>query len=261
MRHRNNPLNVLGSQYTLTDYRYYKDHLRLPFPYLRLLLKNYPNIREAIFRLPNFLTKYHKHLWERLVSQQQPTMTERRWAAAHIPVTYFDNRVAVCERKTDQDNFDILGPNIRKLSEQGIALYLYSLQSDGAMVAGTKLVKEAIAVNLRTFCAAYPNVLEAKKASWDGVDDPYEQQLHNAEVLMLYAVGSEFVGNGYAANQLVGLVDDRRMNGKMTIVVSHLTPQEYEQRYGRAPEGISIPFTDNRITVTLKDLAKSLRGT
>lgn len=255
-----NPLAILDTSYTWSDYTLFKKYLRLPTRYLKVLLRNHRNLTDAVFHLPKVVTVYHDQLWGKYKMSHEVTMTERLWHASHLPVTYFTNRPAICEKLKEQEDFDVIADNIKILSDAGTMLYLHSPQMDGAMCAATSIIKRAIGAKLKCFCVSYPNVIEAKKASWEGVDDAISHRLEIADVLLLYAVGSEFEGTGYSTNQLMSIIDDRRINGKMTIIVSGYTPAEFAKRYGRDVDGVPIGFKDNKIMQTLKDLRRSLEN-
>jgi DNA replication protein DnaC len=260
--HRNNPLkDILDDRFNQGDYRTYHSYLRLPLPYLVLLFKNYARPHEAVYNLPRVLEKFHRHLWEKLKMERDVSFIEKQWAAVGIPVTFFKNRLAICNRRTDQDDYEFLLNHVKAFVEQGKSLYLHSDQLDGALIAGTAILKKALEAKIpNCFCISYPNVVDAKKSSWEHNDSASGilDRVSDAALLVLYAVGSEYEGTGYSVNMLLGMLEDRAVNRKPTIVVSGLTPQEFLARYKRDPDGVCIGFTDTKIKETLKDLRKAL---
>lgn len=257
--HRN-PLEIVG-RYHWGDYKLFKNYLRLPPSYLAVIFKNYKeDLHIAVRNLPVFIEKYHKFLWEKKLMHEEVSFLEKRWAAAGIPVTYFKSRPVICSKTTEQGQYETLARNVTKLANKGVALYLHSPQSDGAMMAGFSMVKSAIEAGIKAICISYPSVSDVQKATWDG--DPSSIQkmaaIKTYPIILLYAIGSEFTSTGYFSTVLKNIIDERNLNGLTTILVSGLDPKEYITRYGREPEAITIGFTDTKIKQTLRELAKEL---
>ena len=56
------PIVLLGYQ-NWNQYSVFKSHLMLPFPYLRVIVKNFRDLTEVPIILPRLIARIDAHLW------------------------------------------------------------------------------------------------------------------------------------------------------------------------------------------------------
>jgi len=247
-----NPLHGLG-EFSWADYKVFKAHLRLPRPYPLIIFKNFKHMHDAVIALPSLLAKHSDHMWEK--RQMNAEFKEKVYRSYNIPVQYFNPSVYITESPKDQADIDSIITNVAKLKDKGVAVYMHSEFSEGAMNAAMALLRSAADNKVRGYCIAFPSVIDTIK-KWDPEDAMLDRMMA-VDVLVLWAVGSEYTTE-FTNTQLGSILMARKADGKTTVVVSSLSPKDYKTRYGQPPEGAVVGFTDNKMKVTLAGIAKAL---
>lgn len=249
-----NPLHVLG-EFSWADYSIFKAHLRLPRPYLRIIFRNYKDLRVTMTDLPRIITGYSEHVWEK--RKMTVAFKEKLYQAGGIPPMFHRTSVYCTNNSKDQGDIAATVRNADKLGTAGVNLYFYSDFQESAMHAACDILRSAIDKKLAGFCANYPVVLDAIK-TWDK-DNSMLNRVLTADLLVLWGVGCEYVTE-YTTTQLQGILTGRKANLKATIVVSSLTPKDYKSRYGVEPEGATVGFKDVKLRQTLSEVSAMLEG-
>lgn len=252
MEHRN-PLHVLGQGYSWADYAVFKAHLRLPSPYPLLALKHYPRPSDAIPALSELLEQHFDYAWEK--QKMSASLTKKRYAAAHIPPQYHVVGGYTATSKKNQQEFAQIVDHAELLKDSGVVLYLHSAFASSAMHAACAVLRNTLDKGLRGYCANFPTVLEAIK-KWDP-DDNVVTRIHTSDVLVLWAIGSEYATE-FTNTHLENLLSLRTANNKATLLVSSLDPKEYKTRYGSEPPGAVVEFADQKMKQTLEEIRKGL---
>lgn len=250
-----NPLHKLG-EFSWVDYKIFKAHLRLPRPYLRIIFKNYTSMHEAVFALPNIIEGYATHLWEKQI-MNAVEFKEKLYQSCHIPPQYHKVAMYITSTPKDQSDVAALVKSAGKMQDKGLTLYFHSEFMEGAMHAACDILRSAIDKKLRGFCISYPNVLDIIK-QWDP-DNPVVQRITSVDILVLWGVGTEYTTE-FTNAQLNSILIGRRANCRTTVVVSSLNPKDFKSRYGAAPEGVCVGFTDPKLTQTLSEVRAMLEG-
>lgn len=254
INYQKNPLEAFG-QYTWADYAVFKAHLRLPKEYLRILFRNYNNLRDVVIHLPTLVDKYADHLWEK--RKMDAEIKERFYRSCHIPPQFHKTTVYITANSKDQSDLAATIKHVDKLVGTGISFYFHSAFSEGAMHAASDILRAAIDRCIKSYCALYPSVLDIVK-KWD-LEDSTLDRLRVADILVLWGVGSEYATE-FTNTQLSKIMLERRADKKVTILVSSLNPKEFKTRYGQDPEGIVVEFKDTKLKQTLAEVREMLEG-
>jgi len=247
-----NPLHELGA-FDWRDYRIFKSHLRLPAPYPYIIFKNYTDLHVAVCELPKLFDKHSEYLWEKRCMNAE--YKEKLYKVSNIPVQYHKPGVYITESPKDQADVAFVEENIERVMGTGKVFYFHSAFGENALRAAASITKAAVDRHIKCYCVSFPNILDTIK-KWDA-DDPAVIRLSTVEVLVLWAVGSEYTTE-FTNTQLNSIVQSRRADGHTTILVSSLSPKEYKARYGDEPDGIVVAFKDTKLKQTLSDLKREL---
>lgn len=257
-----NLLQNINQQYTWADYNTFKTYLRLPLPYLVVLFKNFNRPHDMVYNLNRVIEKFHEHLWGKM---RDKTINQKLYQIANIPPLYAsDNKVIICNKPKEQELFDALVQNSVKLVGSGKQLYFHSDFMETAMVAASRIAKNAIDNLLgeistifgAVYCCHLGSYLEVYKANWDSTD-PTIKNARESELLILYGVGNEYTTE-FTSSYLFSLLDQRTVEGRSTILVSSLSPTQFTNRYGKEFVATVVEFKDNKIKQTLSDLVEEL---
>ena len=251
--YQRNPLHVLSPDYTWADYKTFKAHLQLPSPYLRIALKNF-SPGEAVFNMHRVIKKYNDYLWS---SRMNPSFREKLYQVANIPPQYHAPQMFICEKPADQENLDYVIENTTWLSNNGKQFYFYGPFSEEPMKAASAIVRACVDNQVKCFCENYPAFLDTIK-TWD-LEDEKLRRIRTTSVLVLWAVGGEYATE-FTNTQLEALLSVRSASNLTTILVSSLSPKEYQNRYKVEPPGIYVGFKGIKIKETLAMLKKEMSG-
>lgn len=248
-----NPLHILGD-YAWKDYYTFRDHLRVPLPYLRVVFRKCPNnLSAAVANMHKVFAAVDKHAWEKIM--EVAPIKLRRYKVANIPPMYFADREVATIRGGDQPNFQRLVDNLERVTGQ--TFYFHSEFCDAAIAAAVILVKRAVVdLHIPSYCASFPTVIAEYKTDWDN-KSPLQHHVREDALVVLYAVGGEY-STEFTSNLLQEIIRHREAHQKTTIICSSLCPRDYIARYITPPAGIEIGFVDEKIKKTLSQLVKDL---
>lgn len=247
------PLSILSNSYDWLDYYIFRDHLRVPRPYLKVIFRKCPDtLGNVVHNLHKVFLAVDNHAWEKIMAES--SMREKLCRVANIPPMYFEDRPVVTSRPSDQVNFGKLLKNVEKLTG---TFYFHSEFCDAALNAAASLVKAAIDKRMRSvYCASFPTIMAEHKQEWD-TRSALQTHVREDALVVIYAVGGEYTTE-FTNNLLQDTLRHREMNNKTTVVCSALCPSDYATRYSAPHPGIEIGFADEKIKKTLAVLVKEL---
>lgn len=186
-----------------------------------------------------------------------PSFKEKLYQASNIPPQYHSNTMFICDKPADQETLDYLIENVAWLEKNGKQFYFYGPFGEEPMKAATSIMKAAVDRKIKCYCENYPTFLEIIK-QWDA-EDPKLQRARDTNLLILWAVGGEWTTD-FTTTHLEALLNSRSAKGLTTILVSGLTPKEYETRYKAEAPGIAVAFKGTKIKETLASLKKEMEN-
>lgn len=248
MEHRS-LLAPLGYRH-LDDYYIFKDHLRMPLPYLKIIVKNYRSLSRVPVVLHEIVNRYHEHLWSNMVMERQEILIK----LAGVPPLF-------CE---DEELPDAPGETLRLFRQitgymqpfvkKARLLYLHSDFETNALRAASQIIKAGIKAKISSYMIDFPNVMKEIK-TW--TESEALQKLDEAQIACIYMIGKEYATEFSAAN-LETIIASRTVANKVTILCSHLTPDDFLKRYNTPVRGTIMRFNDPKIKATIAELMADL---
>lgn len=254
--HVNNPLRKVRDDFDMHDYRIFKKYMHLPIPYLKIIFKRFRSFKEVVPKLPLLFEQYHQYLRSKIM-ETNPPMRIKKYMVANIPPTLFEKKIVVAKNKTDQEDFNFLSQNVSTFVNSGKVLYFHSEFSDSAINAAAELVRTAVDQNISSYCINFGWLLEAFKTGDYDSSITEMVKTRNSDLVMIHGIGTD-IGNEYSTSRLFGFLESRKLENKATIIVSFLSPAEFQVRYKRPIQAITVEFVDPKVTQTLATLKKEL---
>lgn len=247
-----NPLEGLG--YSWKDYCIFKKYLRLPYVYLKVIFKNYREFSEVPVKLPHLIALTNTHIWN---TQMKNTagMSDKLFKARGVPPSYIQNDGTPIGPAATMGLYNSILNDAGKFSRSGAVVLMHSPFETGALQACSQVVKQAINESRMVQFGA----LLDKLKEWDA-NSPEIKQAKEVQLLGLYMVGKEYCTD-FTKSVLQSLVTERRVEGKTTIISSHLTPSEFIERYRFDPHAVPMKFEDMGLMTTVNALTDYMRGT
>jgi hypothetical protein len=255
------PLATIGL--SLIDYRVLKKYLRVPRHYLLYILARNRDgsLRHVPATMGEVVRGTHKWLKESLmINKEDPKVSFIR--AHGVPPQYAQPSYPLpkCAGQTLNLYHEML-TKINGLSKAGKVLYFYSEFEEQAMIAATNLIKKALdtsPIRASTAMMDFPTIMDNRR-KFEG----RQEKAENTQLSCFYLLGTEYVSeSGFTEAHLGQLVRKRRVAGKTTILVSHLTPMEFEHRYHMSLESfgaVTLKFNDEKsVAATISSLLKEL---
>ena len=232
----------------------FKKYLRIPMPYLSVVVKNYRDLAQVPVVLPGLIEKINQHLWSNM---SQKTMLETKYKVYGVPVPYLqDSSVPVAAVKVTRLYESIL-TDIERFVGSPVTLYMYSGFETSAVRAASGIVKVALNKGLDARMVSFPKFMELVK-QWDE-GSAEVKTFETAKLLALYMVGSDYTTD-FVAAAMKSLLNKRRADGLVTLLVSHLEPVEFNRRYQTELQAVPMKFEDDKITSTVDELLKYMNG-
>lgn len=247
-----NPLYRLG-YVGHNQIQVFKKYLRVPFPYLTVIVKNYRDLSQVPPILPKLVDAIHRHHWS---TMKDITNYEVHCKAKGIPVPYIRDDKPLLASAEIARCIEGLISNINTFSESSYRLYLYSGFQTSALRAASKIMKAALSSRVDAKMVSFGTLLERVK-TWDTADQVV-QSCRGVTLLCLYLVGSEY-NTEFTCSVLKNLIMHRAAEGKPTILCSHLTPIEFSTRYGFPTGSVELKLEDDKQTTTIEALLTALQ--
>lgn len=233
----------------------FKKYLRIPMPYLRVVVKNYRDLSSIPVVLPQLVEKIDNHLWSLM---ENKTMLETKYKVYGVPTPYLrDSSVPVAGVKVTRLYESILA-DIERFLGSPVTLYMYSGFETSAVRAASGIVKTALNKNIDARMVSFGKFMELVK-QWDE-GSAEVQKYETAKLLTLYMVGSEYTTE-FVQAAMKSLLNKRRADGLTTILVSHLEPAEFNRRYVMELQAVPMKWEDDKITSTVDELLKYMQQT
>lgn len=269
IRHRHkSPIAKLGYPES-GDYKVFDKYLRMPVAYLRVLMQGTPPINYLMSRVADAVDRVNRELWRSKMGAAE-SMAEQvqmlKLSVAGIPPLYQGNQSQppACASQT-LGLFDAMLRNPEALTKSGRLLYFHSDMQEMALQAASEVVKAAV-VTGSAYMINFPMFLQEVRSSFDRRgDNERVKKTETSALTCLYMVGNEYLtGSGFTESSLESLVKGRQLARKTTILVSHLEPVAFHERYKRHPEedwgATVLKFTDPKLSVSVQQLTKELNA-
>lgn len=226
------------------DNELFKSHLMLPFLYFNFINKQYTkSLAKVPYDLGGIVKKINDLLWR---SMKRDTKTDMLSVYGGIPPQYLSDALPVTGKKEQVDTLMSLCTHFERFLATGVTLYISSPFETSAMIAGSKLCKEAYRVfggvqdHWKMVC--YPALLDIQK-DFKSAERGQLTLVEELPFLVLYMVGREYATD-FSMAHLKGLIAKRKMENKVTVVCSHLSLEEFQARYDSSLCMSALEFTD-----------------
>lgn len=252
MNSRSSPLERIG-YFTTKQQGIFRKYLRVPLPYLRVIVKNYRDLYEVPILLPRLIKAIDGNTWSNM---ENKTQIENRYRVFGVPAPYLrTTKQPVAGVKVTRLYESVL-IDIERFLEHPVTLYMHSGFETSAVTAAAGIVKEAINKGVNARMISFGEYLDLMKAGFDKNGDtsalkPYD----TARLLAVYMIGTEYT-TAFVKPVMQSLISRRRAEGLTTILVSHLLPTEFESRYDCNNQAVCMKFEDESLTTTVDELLK-----
>lgn len=247
------PIEPLGYQ-GWPQYSTFKHHLRIPLPYLKVVVKNYRDLTEVPILLPALIEKIDQHLWS---AMQDVEFFEKKLKVAGVPVPYIRNEETPVAGVKVTAAYELMLEDVSKILNKPLVLYFHSGFESAALQAASNVVKAAVKNGVVAKMVSFGKLLEETK-KFEANND-VSRSVDSADLLCLYMVGTEYTTE-FSTSVLKLLLQHRRTEGKPTLVVSHLDSGEFKKRYDFDLNGVVLKWEDPGMVTTVDELIKCLKG-
>lgn len=265
MYEQHSPIFHLGYK-EYADYYRFKDRLRVPLPYLWYIVKNNPHtLKDAPYHVSKYISKFNELIRRKRMKAAENDPQRQLYVAAcskaGIPIPMIDQETSVtCGTQGMTALRDAMLQRPEKLAHAGQTLYLHSDQGTAALQVAcqvaTRLLRKKIPVQMMDFGSFIQLIFDRSS----DVSAKKLAALTNAQVMVFYMLGAEYQTD-FSISQLGSIIHKRRIEGKTTLLVSALTPADFEHRYKEKLDNYSalvVRFEDDKIKKTIKDLTNLL---
>lgn len=235
----------------------FKNHLRLPLPYLRVIVKNYRDLSAVPPLLPGLMAHIDNQIWS---TMSDTSLLERKYKVYGVPAPYIRDSGTPAAGVKVTRLYEALLTDLAKFAESSVMLYLHSGFETEALRAASGIIKEALQQGLDARMIGFGRFLELVKETFEKNRGDAEVKKHeNARLLAVHTIGAEYATD-FTKSAMQSLLAGRRAAGLPTLLVSHLTPDEFEQRYKVNPQAVVMKFEDGKITSTVDELLRYMEG-
>lgn len=264
MGFRKNPIAKLGN-YDMLDYGIFRKYLRMPKVYLRGIIRRYPkDLNQVPLVLPDLLYQCDLYLWGRIKLKEMSNEEMIRavlYRIARVPPMYIPRNEFPATSGTNLKVYHQIVDNPTGFAKLGRVLYFYSTFEENSMLAAANIVKSCIRSKLKACMLPLSSFMEEVKTF---EESKILRGMEEADVACLTMLGTVYKAqSGFTEATMGNFIDQRRVSGKSTILSSHLTPEEFRERYGMdlARFGaICMKFEDTGVVATVAQLAKELEA-
>lgn len=235
----------------------FKKHLMLPLPYLGVIVKNYRDLAAVPPLLPGLMEHIDNRIWS---AMSDTSLLERKYKVYGVPAPYIRDTGTPASGVKVSKLYDALLADITKFSESSVMLYMHSGFETEALRAASGLAKEALQKGVDVRMIGFGKFLELVKETFEKNRGDAEVKKHeNARLLIVHTIGAEY-STVFTKSTIQSLLAGRRSAGLPTVLVSHLTPSEFEQRYETSLQAVVMKFEDAKITATVDELLRYMQG-
>lgn len=249
------------------DYGILHKYLRLPYPFMRVMFTNYTSLHTALLDLPQIVkttnSLYQKGIRKHMEDQGKnlvETLKVQKMVAKGVPAYYAAKSFTISADYKTMSAVTAICNDPKKFCRTGSSLYLYSDSANSAMMAGMEICKHAISASVDTAIFAFPEFMSRVK-DFNMSSDTFKRAT-TCEMLCFYMVGTEYLAaSGFTEAALDQVIQKRALEGRPTVLISHLTPAAFFERYARGIESfraVPLPFHDRNIRSTVESLIAEL---
>jgi hypothetical protein len=152
--------------------------------------------------------------------------------------------------------YSLIINNLKKLQHSGRILYFHSASETACLLAASNVIKAAIRSGIYGYMLDMPTYMSEIK-TWQ--DSDRIKNIEGRDICCLYFVGKEYASD-FNKSYITNLITKRRVQNKVTIISSHLTPAEFTERYGFESGGVPLKFEEEGLAKSIKALIKELGG-
>lgn len=249
------------------EYGIFKKYLRLPPHYLTTIaIQHSPILRGVPADMLNVVRRTHAtvDMWLKRTQtnmELQEQLKSQVYRAAGVPPMYCASlTLPACAAQT-LTAYNLLCQKIKGAATSGKVLYLHSTMGTSALHAAAGIVRAAVDAKLKAGMVAFPEFMDTVTEFDKG--SARIKNWRELDLTCLYLLGTEYVSQtGFTEAQLHQFVSRRMVQGKPTILCSHLTPTEFEMRYSlklASVGAVPLKFDDSTATSSLASLVKELK--
>lgn len=240
---------------TKKDQLIFNRFLRIPFDYYKFVHTMFPKcLKAAPYSLSKIITTYHTMLRRNIPLNDYTRMS----ICGGIPPQYTEDTPKITGKKEILDTLASLTRNFDKLMETGITLYFHSPVQSSAIYAGISLCKEAITSKYTWQMESLPTFFDLVK-DFKGDHGDKIADINSADLVCLWMVGTEYPTD-FTTAYFKQLLIARKVANKLTVLCSHLTPEEFAERYGKDIKIVDMQFTDENEIDNYKALRRITEG-
>ena len=226
----------------------------LPIPYLKVVVKNYRDLTEVPVLLPRLVAKIDAHLWSHMENKER---IEQLFKAKGVPVPYIRTESTPIAGVKVSRVYEAVLADIKKFMARPLILHIHSGFENGALKAASNIIKQAVRENVDARMIGFGSLLSEIK-EWDEKNEVI-RKVNSSQLLCLYMVGKEYMTD-FTKATLEGIITSRQIEGKVTIISSHLDPVDFQKRYCFHPQAVPLKFEDEKITSTVDDLLAYMKN-
>ena len=155
-----NPIAVLGYQH-IKQYSIFKSHLRLPFDYLKIVLRfNRKDLTQAPIELSCLLEKFNSFLWSQM---EEKTLIEKKFRISGLPVSYIRDNSIPNGKGDSLRAYQSIVLNVEKFMEKPKVVYLHSVMCSESLKACCNIVKKSVEKGINSYAIDVPTFLDEVK--------------------------------------------------------------------------------------------------
>jgi hypothetical protein len=241
----------------------FKKYLRMPKPYMKGMFQLYPSGLQIVpMELPSLLERCDLAHWGRM--KMEMTEEEQRlfvkYKMARVPPMYMKrNELPACAG-TVLKVADQLINDPRGFADLGRTVFFHSIYEDNALLTASNIVKSGVRAGLKCLMVPFTVYMEAVKTFETSA---IVKGMKSADIAVMSMVGCEYMNkeSGFTESHLEEFVKLRRMEGKSTIISSHLDPASFAERYKMGLDRLAatpFKFDDGALGLTIIQLGKEL---
>lgn len=230
--------------------------LSMPYMYYQIVHKIYPkSLAAAPYALHKIIDDIHTVLGRNM---KHDATFNKLAIYGGIPPQHVTEEPKVTGKKECLDTLNSLVKNFGKFMETGVVLYIHSPFEASAIAAGALLCRTAHSTDVSFKMVAYPKFVEVTK-DFGGDHKDLIEKMRTVDLLCLYMVGKEYTTEFNMSN-FKALVASRKVDNKVTVICSHMSPEDFCTRYGAELCISALQFTDDNEINNFKALRRVVEG-
>jgi hypothetical protein len=146
-----------------------------------------------------------------------------------------------------------------KLAKAGLTLYMHSEQGTSSVKAASQVCESLVKSRHSVYMIDFTSIMDEVK-DFDKKNKTLLKTVDSVDLLVIYFIGTEY-STKFTTSHMDSIIKKRQIQGRTTILCSHLSPSEFEGRYQKKIDfydATAVRFKDEKIKKTLKSLTDLL---